>query len=70
VHQRPNDGVDLGYAEMRTPNEELTLGGGGSEWLWSGGDAECWPCSTPRLKARRRVDTRLASVGFHAEGLS
>jgi len=33
---------DLVYAEMRTPNEELLLGGGGSEWLWSGGSADCW----------------------------
>jgi hypothetical protein len=36
-----NDG-DLVYAEMQTSNEELLLGGDGSEWLWSGGSADRW----------------------------
>jgi hypothetical protein len=27
---------------MRTLNEELLLGGGRSEWLWSGGSADRW----------------------------
>ena len=42
IHQWPDDGGDLVYAEMRKPTEELTLGGGGSAWLTSGGEAECW----------------------------
>jgi hypothetical protein len=41
IHQWPNGGRDLGHAEKPTPNEELVVGGGSSEWLWSGGSADC-----------------------------
>ena len=56
-------------AEMRTPNEELLLGGGGSEWLWSGGDAKCWAvlyacgwraASSRRASPRPSASTRRA----------
>ena len=42
IHEWPDDGGDLFYAEMRKPTEELTLGGGGSLWLTSGEEAEYW----------------------------
>jgi hypothetical protein len=69
IHQWPNNGGDLVYAEMRKPAEELTLGGAGSNWLTNQGDAECWAmlyaCGWKGgVESIRQLD----SFGFHAEG--
>ena len=59
---------DLVSAELRTPNEELLLGGGGSEWLWSGGSADCWAVLYAYgWKGEVESTRELASVGFRAE---
>jgi hypothetical protein len=41
VREFPEDDGDLVYAQMDHPDVEFVLGGGSSDWLTSGGPAEC-----------------------------
>ena len=70
IHQWPNDGGDLVYAEMRKPAEELTLGGAGSIWLTNQGGAECWAMLYAYgWKGWRRVDPSVGLLRFPRGGL-
>jgi hypothetical protein len=69
IHEFPNDGGDLVYAQMDYPNVDFALGGGSSDWLTDGGRAECKAMLYAYGNKNPETIVTLASTNwFHAEG--